>query len=432
MVVLKLIGTALALSLTMFSCIASAESSSMAAPVHESAKQPALHTRVQTLGSISVLVPQKKLKSTPTKVEIYQYDNAPLAGRKPLLLVHGLVGEFHPLFRWKELTEYLSWNQDFQRNYKIYMARFDSSASMKTVTASFNLALRDLDPSDKTTIIAISLSGAIIRNAMKDPEVARSISRVITMGTPFRGSPLFCMEWMNQSIRKRHLSPFYRIHRPLGLKVYFAHHKNILQDHVWDNVDRQMPIADRSSKEKQEFISAPYSSVRPSKDFASEQEVDKKFIVYAGYLHNRYIPRHHGGIQTFVTSPFAFLRTTLLAHLRNEHAALRLLNYLIADAVPRDGSKKIIYPINDGISPISSSLLLSNDFVANSELRNLDELAKIRTKSYAKKARLFENADHLTFIEERRATGSPDVKDVLSLDEKPRPMFDWILADLLE
>jgi hypothetical protein len=57
----------------------------------------------------------------------------------------------------------------------------------------------------------------------------------------------------------------------------------------------------------------------------------------------------------------------------------------------------------------------------------------MRTHSNARRARLFDNIDHLTFIEAHRPIGSSnDVADMFSKDEKPRPMFAWILKDLLE
>jgi hypothetical protein len=118
--------------------------------------------------------------------------------------------------------------------------------------------------------------------------------------------------------------------------------------------------------------------------------------------------------------------------LGREHQALRFLDNLIAGAIPADNAS-IIYPLNDGISPISSGLLLSNDFVANGGLRNEESLDNIGRHSNAKRARVFDNVDHLSFIEAHRPIGSPvDVADVLSLTEKPRPIFAWILKDLLE
>jgi hypothetical protein len=266
---------------------------------------------------------------------------------------------------------------------------------------------------------------------MKDPAVDQSISRVLTLGAFFRGSPLFCPDWMQQSIRKGHLSPLCQIDRLVAYKLYFARHKNMLADYGWDNVDGQMPAV-KFSREHQELRSQP----SPQQDFlnAARQPSDQKFVVYAGYLHNRYTHQSRSAVRAFLLSPFTFVWTTLPAQCGREHAALRFINHLIAESIPAtaDGAK-IIYPFNDGISPISSSLLLSNDFVAHSAPRNKEDIANITTHSYAKKARLFENIDHRTFIDGTRSIGSSaDIADVLIPTEQPRSMFAWILKDLLE
>jgi hypothetical protein len=46
---------------------------------------------------------------------------------------------------------------------------------------------------------------------------------------------------------------------------------------------------------------------------------------------------------------------------------LRFINNFIAEAIPgKPGHSSSIYPLNDGISPASSGLLLTNDFVEHS------------------------------------------------------------------
>jgi hypothetical protein len=347
--------------------------------------------------------------------------------------MHGLIGEFHALFRWQQLAQFLSRDEAFQHRYKIYLARYNTQASAKDMTESFSRALRDWKPSGGLTIVAISLSGTIVRNAMRDPAVDQSISRVLTLGSFFRGSPLFCSDWMLQTIANRHLSPLCRFDRWLAYKLYFSRHKNLLIDYRWDNSDGQMPEI-RTSR-SQADLETKLNSPRQTQLMApAQQPVDHKFVVYAGYLHNQYIPTPHGSVYAFLYSPFTFFWTTLPAQLGREQAALRFINHLIAEAVPAAANKSdIIYPLNDGISPISSSLLLSNDFVAHVDLGDEDSIRKIGKNSSAKKARLFDNTDHLTFIQGPRSSGSSaDVTDVLSPTEKPRPIFAWILKDLME
>lgn len=213
-------------------------------------------------------------------------------------------------------------------------------ASAKELTGGFNLALRKVAPTGGLTIVAISMAGTIVRNAMSDPTVDQSVSRVLTLGAFFRGSPLFCSDWMQQTIRQRHLSPLCRIDRSLAYKLYFARHKNLLLDYSWENVDGQMPGASPhvgAVRESESNLSAPSHVVA-----AADQPGDHKFIVYAGYLHNRYVPQYHGAVHAFIFSPFTFLWTTLQAHLGREHPALRFLNELVADAIPASADKSNI------------------------------------------------------------------------------------------
>lgn len=383
--------------------------------------------------SVRALVPHRVIKSTPSTFEVYQYDESPLGHREPLLLIHGLVGEYHPLFRWGKLAGYLSRDQAFQQRYKLYLVRYNTRSSVKELAELFSHSLRRLAQTNHLTIVTVSLSGQIVRDAMKDPAVEQSISRVLTMGAFFRGSPLFCADWMKQSIMKRHLSPLCRMDRWLGYKLYFSLHKNLPRDYAWDNTDGQRPAVGQSNV-RSDYDTALSSPMATPRVVSSAQPGDRKFIVYAGYIHNQYVPRRHGAVRVLLDSPYTLLRTTLPAHLGEEHAALRFLNHIIAGAIPGEsGRSEIIYPFNDGISPISSSLLLSDDFVAQDKVLVEEDLYNLGSHSNAKKSRLFDNIDHLTFIESRRPKGSSvDVTDVLSPTEKPRPMFAWIVNDLLE
>lgn len=278
-----------------------------------------------------------------------------------------------------------------------------------------------------------SIPNTVDRDAMKDPTVEQCISCVLTLGALFRGSPLFCPDWMQQTIQKRHASILSRIDQSLTYKLYFARHKNLLLDYAWDNVDGQMPTASPLDASADiDTASAPPGQARLIA--AVPQPGDHKFVVYAGYLHNQYVPQPYSGLHRLIVVPFSFFSTTLPMHFGIEHPALRYLNQLVAEVIPRTThSGNILYPFNDGISPISSSLLLSDDFVAHTSFRNREDFDNIQSHSNAKKSRLFDNIDHLSFIEGRSPGGSMlNVSDVLSLTEKPRPMFAWILNDLLE
>jgi hypothetical protein len=395
-------------------------------PLTESSYQPVL-AKSKTVESYPLLS-RHALKSIPSTVEIYQYDSSPLGNRQPLLLVHGLLGEFHPSLRWKQLADYLSAEQAFQDRYKIYLARYNTNSRLEEAKKQFTSVLPKLAPDGNLTIVAISMSGKIVHDSMSHEAVNDCVSRVLTLGAFFHGSPLFCSDWMAQTIRRRHRSLLCQADRLLAYRLYFARHKNLLLDYAWDDVDKQMPPPKHDSTAN---IGSAGSS---SGEAADDRRVDQKFIVYAGYVHNSYIPARHGSVRMFLASPLAFLWTTLPAHFGREHQALRFLNALIAGSVPRDpvDGSDVIYPFNDGISPISSSLLLRKDFCSRTVFRDEKSFKDIRAFSEAKRARLFENTDHLTFIENRQKHGrTGNVADVISAAEKPRPMFAWILKDLL-
>lgn len=120
------------------------------------------------------LVPPKRFELAPQAAEIYEYDRTALGDREAVLLVHGLIGEFHPLFRWQELAKYLSRNHEFQKRYKIYLVRYNTHTSLKNMTEDLGQAIIKTAPPGGLNIVAISLSGAVLRNAMKDERVNKS------------------------------------------------------------------------------------------------------------------------------------------------------------------------------------------------------------------------------------------------------------------
>lgn len=368
------------------------------------------------------LVPARALEKIPTSIEFYQYDTAPLGYRQPIVLIHGLLGEFHPLFRWQSLAQYLNQDKQFRNRYKIYLARYNTQSSRNDLTQAFVAALHDFSRGHIITIVTISLSGAIIRDAMKEEALNQSVAKVLTLGAFFHGSPLFCAEWMKETIRKTHFSPLTREERVLAYDLYFSRHKNLLVDYKWRSAD-QMELAN---------VQPPGS---PSKSLEEQaRNIDHKFIVYTGFICNEFFPTVYSGLHQFVVSPWAFLHTTLPAHLGFEHPALRFLNGLIATSAKTTNDRQhTTYALNDGISPISSGLLFAHSLITNTKYDGNTYFTYLKANSDAGKARVFANVDHLTFIEGRGLNNpSKAVTDVFSTAEKAKPLFAWILNDLLE
>ncbi len=116
---------------------------------------------------IPVLPPHQPIKTVPTEVQLYQYDASPVAGREPLLLVHGLRDEYLRDLNMQRVCKFLSSDPRFQKRYKIFLARYSTLAPEKEVETAFSVALRRLssDQGHPLVIAAFSLSGSVIRNA---------------------------------------------------------------------------------------------------------------------------------------------------------------------------------------------------------------------------------------------------------------------------
>jgi hypothetical protein len=410
---------------------------------------------------IPILPAQHAIKYTPQVVQIYQYDASPIDGRQPLLLVHGLKDEYVRRLHWEKVCKFLNANPDFRKRYKIFLARYDSLAREEEIANAFKPALCELADSQhkKLFVVALSISGDIVRNAMDDPNVDKSISKVISMGSPFHGSPLFNESWIFYSSFKHHKFLITRLDRYLAYGAYFKYHPNLLKDYYWDNYDEEVPDVGHY-KFRLPFL-VEGNLVPPAKP-PSGINWDRngaKFITYGGYFQNQYIEKmNRSRVFIMIHAPFSFFYTTIPAHLGNEHAALRLLNYEIAFIDQRQKHKYSSFSYNDGIAPVSSTLSLApsemqisgdeahmlnsiedqTKKVAFSPDKNEDVDAlkdppeELKLKSTASKARLFADIDHISFLDGYKPIASPkNLVDQLSPTEKPRPIFDWLLSDIL-
>jgi hypothetical protein len=394
-------------------------------------------------------LPTHKLKAAVKGMEIYQLDREPLAGRKPLLLVHGLLGENWPVFRWSDVTKHLLASRDFSSQYKIFLARYDTVAPLASIIQPFRAAIGDLyakSGEKPLTVVALSMGGNIVQESMADSTIAAMVEKVLTMGTPFHGSPLFTYDWMKYGFLTNHRVPWVKADLFMSYHLYFQRHQNLLADLSWDNVDKNIPdvglYSARVPWRIRGDLTPPVDGNSRIAEANVELKVDKsKFITYGGYL---LAPWANADRPTLVAQakglPMRFLGTTLPFHFGREHPVLRVLNREISWVPPNaDGaggsskvSKKIMYGLNDGITPVASALFLpANTFSDRFVLSETDvgELAKYVD---VRKARVFRNIDHLTYIEGYRPRGaSVLLHDELHPADGNRSIFDWILSDIL-
>jgi len=385
----------------------------------------------------------KELKRKPSAVHIYEYDKKPLGNRAPFLFVHGLRGEYISAFRWDKVIKKFTSDEQFDSQYKVYLLRYDSTASLSTTVPEFRDTLGNLyQTSDQrpVTVMALSLGGNLVYEGMLDKKTNDKIRLLFTMGTPFRGSPLFSENWVKYSMYKNPCFPWTRVDHSFAYGMYFAHNRNLLQDLGWDDVDKTIPdigkFASRLPLGPRGDLTVADSINERLINIEHESFDKKKLIAYSGYLLNPYmLPNSARFVETTIMAPYTMLFMKVPAHLAREHPVLKLLNKQISTTVPSElaaekAQTKFVYQLNDGITPVASALFLPSG--ACDELRHESDLSKVRGAADVRLARVFRNADHLTFIDGYRPIHAPvAVRDELNPTERPKQIFDWMLDDVL-
>lgn len=390
---------------------------------------------------------KKQLKKTPTEVEIYEFDSSPLDNRKPFLLVHGLRGEFWPSFRWEKVAQRLNSDAKFHQKYKIYLARYSTLISFRSVIPDFRNALSRLYSATNDqpiTIMALSMGGNLVYESMLDEETDSKVRSVITLGTPFRGSPLFSKDWLQYSLYKRLCMPITRVDHSLALRFYFNRNKHLLTDLCWDNADAAIPdVGPFKSKllfgPKGDLTAEKTANTKLFELNENNANVKRKFITYGGYMENPYLEsRSVRYLENTLLYPVTFWWVKFPAHLAREHAVLNLLNHDIACVTVNDSWKSriaanpFLYALNDGITPLSSALFLPESALESVPLITTQSVAKLKNKIDVNFARVFRGADHLTYIDgARHLRTSTKLRDDLNPNQPERDIMSWMLGDIL-
>ena len=390
---------------------------------------------------------QKDLKIPPSGVEIYQYDETPIGNRTPFLMVHGLRGEFREYFRWETVVHSLMEKPEFREKYKVYFARWNTYVLLASVKEQFKEKIRELYQSvgkKQLTIMALSMGGNLVQDAMSDMDINADVEKVITLGTMFHGSPLFDFDWLRYSIIKNHSVPWVRGDLALSYKLYFRLHPNLLEDFRWDNSDHSIPNIGHFSTWFPFHVTGDVdlkALANKRIEKLDELRIDKKkFICYGGYLLTPYATPHKPShLERAIKWPWWFATCTVPYHLGFEHPVLRALNYEMGRmvvAVP--GSKKVLrgssrYALNDGITPLVSALYLPSEAIANNPIDREPSISKIRKHIDVGRARVFRQIDHITFVDNYRPHRLPkEMRDEMHPHLGARGIFDWMYMDLME
>lgn len=434
------------LSLVCAGILGSSQVATGAAERAPTASQPALSSDVSFVTSEFPSLPIKKaLKKRPTSAQIYQWDDKPLGDRVPFLLVHGLRGEYYQAFRWTKIIKKFTSNPEFDSRYKVYLMRHDSLATVKSIP-DFQKAIATLyNAAQKRpiTILALSIGGNLVYESMHDKATDNAIRLAFTLGTPFRGSPLFCTDWLQYSVYKNLSFPWTRIDHSLAYKFYFNHNPGLIEDFGWDNSDQSIPDVGHFRSRL---------PLGPSGDLTLAQDVNKrladlnsqpfdkkKLITYSGYLLSPFMmPETKRKIDTTLMAPYTLLSIKIPSHFGREHPVLKWLNRDIGTIVAAKSAQQktrspFVYQLNDGITPISSAVFLPVEACASAAVVHESDLPKLKAVTDVRLARVFRNIDHLTFIDGYRPlNASTEIRDELDPDAGTKHIFDWMLSDLLQ
>ena len=348
--------------------------------------------QVEEANSPLPLMPQGRFyKHKPKQTVIYQHDSTLLGKRTPLLIVHGLRAEYYRDCRWDKVIKHLTANQEFSSKFKIYLARYDSTAGLDKVVPQMREKISELyhfSGQKPIVVLALSMGGNLIYESMLKPETDKQIKLLFTMGTPFHGSPLFCADWSQYGIYKNPSLPLTRIDHSLAYRLYFSRNPNLLYDMRWDNCDQAIPnighFASRLPFGPRGNLIAD-QSVNQELVAANQKNFDKnKLITYSGFLINPYqLPETARVMESTIMFPYTLFTMFFPLYLAGERPVLRMLNRQISTVVTTEPITKrtgthFVYLLNDGITPVISAMFLADRYCTTESITRETDLAKIR------------------------------------------------------
>jgi pimeloyl-ACP methyl ester carboxylesterase len=414
------------------------------------AKQVSTSCSTMMAGSLPVL-PRHRIRATPATGEIFQQDRSALNGRKILLFVHGGGAEKRPYFRWQKLVKGLTANPEFNRKFKIYFYRYNTEVPLDTTAPQLKqsiLTLRSATGAKQVSLLCLSMGGNLAQRAMLDPAVESAVDLVFCMATPFHGSPLFSPGWFQYSLDSQWYMPWARTVHNLDYLLYFSRHKILQKDLAWDNFDKLIPDVGKFKSGLGIGI-GPKGVLTPQADDNPElaainqspREDKSKYIAYGGYLVNIYLM--HGKrklLEETVLAPFHYVTVKLPVQLGREHPCLRMLNKEMSSlavdpqAAKAEHANSHAYVLNDGITPISSSLYLPPEIIKENPMILESELPVLKKVSDIHLVRVFRDLDHISFLDGKppKHLGRRTLKDQAHPEDGQRKLFAWVAQDLLQ
>jgi pimeloyl-ACP methyl ester carboxylesterase len=411
------------------------------------------------------------------------YDTSPLGNRTPLILIHGIGASAGTDFNWERFLEVANKDSKLISRYKIYLYHYDSSRSVPDISNNLKLTLRhfiETHQEKPIKILAYSEGGLLTRNALQDPYLDHHTDEVITIATPFHGSPLANPDWVRQQIKTESRFSLMRMGQKLAYGITKKLYPSFKEDFHWDNFDGALPAEQLAQS----------ATATSRKEYALANK--KRFVTYGSYFglevdpaliaekldSTAQTPREKvlvGNLfrrnvlfsvvrHTIAKLPLASARSAAeteahgngpvrvsqaAANQSSNHAMLAIADTNhnsasltpavnpadrpVASAKTQSPPRISMMMFNDGISPISSTLWLgryisTQQGVAISTEKLWETLKKLKGNS---NTRLFAGMDHRNWMDGTTRTGQAEIQDLLNPNEPPRTIFGWIIYDLM-
>lgn len=291
----------------------------------------------------------------PVKSGLAAYDASPLHKRMPVVLVHGIGSQDNRLFDWQHFLAFTRRNGEFQKRYKIYLYHYDSGRSVPAISQDLQARLRTFLGEIGGTnikILAYSEGGLLVRNALQDSYLNDHATEVLTIATPFHGSPLANPEWLQSQVKSE--SPFSLVR--IGVKQAYAitnrKYPTFREDFHWDNFDGSLPL---------NAISKGQPNAEP--DYALAHK--KNFIAYGSYFGSEVDPAVLPQVLGLKNAPPS--ERAMFLNLFRKNLLFSLIRHNIAHMPLASAIKAIPATAKAGLKAITPGMGNSNaDLIANS------------------------------------------------------------------
>lgn len=391
---------------------------------------------------------------------LQEYDTTPLDGRTPLVLIHGIAPDQGAYYNWGLFLTALQSNTGFNERFKIYFFVYEPQRELSETSAQLATALKSFAQENhppQVRILALSLGGLLIKHAMADPAVDSLVDKVITIGTPFHGTPLAVPSWMRTQFKQESILSPLRLGNRLVFGIVRNKFPHFEKDFCWDNFDGAMSDA------MQQRVSAKLHS----ESVSSRVVNSTKFITYSSFFNadvkeqarlmkalnmqrfrenvvSENLPIKSGKFKLIDKHRMMAIVSRNMAKLPLAYPQpgnAGLTSEYVGYAVPAIEPAKeepsaipLLMAFNDGVSPVASHLWLGRfcPDLQGADNVNAELWRALKQAQQSNHARLFADIDHRDWMEATTRSGVTNVRDLLHADQPPKTVFEWLVFDLMD